>query len=177
MAAANIKAAVERVESVLTRRPDLGMHADTSAVARWQQDLRVIAHHPDGTQLATDMPPELGGSGAALTPGWLMRAGLATCTATSIALAAAAQGLELEMLEVTASSRSDARGILGMNDGEHGRVAAGPHDVELSVRLSARGARPERLRQLVEETRRRTPVWCALEDSVPVVLRVEVPQP
>ena len=33
---------------------------------------------PGGATLLTDMPPELGGSGDQVTPGWLMRAGLAS---------------------------------------------------------------------------------------------------
>jgi uncharacterized OsmC-like protein len=60
------------------------------------------------------MPSEVGGSGDQVTPGWLFRAGLASCAATRIAMAAAAEGIELATLEVRASSRSDTRGLLGM---------------------------------------------------------------
>jgi hypothetical protein len=53
-------------------------------------------------------------------------------------------------------------------------VASAPREIELSVRLSARGVPAEQLRQLVEDTRRCSVVLCALEDRVPVLLRVEV---
>lgn len=174
MATADIRAALERVESVLQRRPSLGLHADTAATARWNQGVSVISRHPNGTEIATDMPPELGGRGEAVTPGWLMRAGLASCTVTCIALAAAAQGIELEAIEVTAESQSDARGLFGMKEPDATRVPAAPRAVQLQVRIGARGVPAERLRRLVEDTRRCIPVLCALEDAVPVVLQVEV---
>ena len=101
----NIAAAMQRVESVLHRRPQAALHDDAPATARWQSGTRVVASHADGTQLVTDMPSELGGSGNQVTPGWLFRAGLASCAATRIAMGAAAAGIELTMLEVRASSR------------------------------------------------------------------------
>ena len=174
MATADIRAAVARVETVLARRPDLGLHADTTAVARWDNDVSVITRHPNGIEVRTDMPPELGGKGEAVTPGWLMRAGLAACTVTCVALAAAARGIELETLEARAASHSDARGILGMKDADAVPVASAPREIELSVRLSAPGVPAEQLRQLVQDSRRCSAVLCALEDSVPLVLCVEV---
>jgi len=173
MATADIRAAVQRVEAVLARRPQMGLHADTAARARWDGDVGVIVEHPNGVRIRTDMPAELGGRGADVTPGWLMRAGLAACTLTCIALAAAAQGIELQTLELTACSESDARGILGMHDARARPVQAGPRRVVLSVRIAARGVGAERLQRLIEDTRRRSPVLCALEDSVPVALQIE----
>jgi hypothetical protein len=116
MATKDIAAAVQRVESVLKRRPAAGIHDDAPATARWQTGMRVVASHANGTQMLTDMPTELGGSGDQVTPGWLFRAGLASCCATRIAMGAAAAGIELAMLEVLASSRSDTRGLFGMAD-------------------------------------------------------------
>src|ERR1700722_2373805 len=107
MAAKDIAAAVQRVESVLKRRPSAGLHDDAPATARWQSGTRVAASHANGTQMLTDMPTELGGGGAHVTPGWLHRAGLASCCATSIAIGAAALEIELTLLEVCAASRSD----------------------------------------------------------------------
>jgi hypothetical protein len=62
MTKANIAAAVQRVESVLRRRPTSGLHDDAPATARWQSNLRVVSHHANGTQVLTDMPTELGGA-------------------------------------------------------------------------------------------------------------------
>lgn len=114
MASPEIAAAMRRFESVLKRRPEVGLHDDALATARWESGTRVVSSHANGIHLSTDMPTELGGSGDQVTPGWLFRAGLASCLATRIAMGAAAAGFELAMLEVLASSRSDARGMLGM---------------------------------------------------------------
>jgi uncharacterized OsmC-like protein len=174
MASQEIAAAMQRVASVLTRRPEAGLHDDAPATARWESGTRVVSSHANGTQLSTDMPTELGGSGDRVTPGWLLRAGLASCLTTRIAMGAAAAGIELAMLEVLASSRSDARGVLGMREPSGEPVCAGPCEVQLLVRIAALGVSSERLRVLIDECNRCSPVSAALRDAVPVTLRVEV---
>jgi organic hydroperoxide reductase OsmC/OhrA len=170
----DIAAAVRRVESVLQRRPASAIHDDAPATAKWQTGLRVMACHADGTQIVTDMPSELGGSGAEVTPGWLFRAGLASCLATRIAIGAATDGIELTLLEVSACSRSDARGLFGMPDISGAPVGAGPRDVQLFIRIAAPGVSAEKLQALVEDSNRCSPVSAAARDVVPVALRIEV---
>src|SRR5580700_10014385 len=174
MAIDDIARAVQRVETVLKRRPASGIHDDAPATARWQTGLRVTACHADGTQISTDMPAELGGSGDQVTPGWLFRAGLASCLATRIALGAATAGIELTLLEVLASSRSDARGLFGMADVAGEPVGAGPCDVQLLVRIAAAGVPAEQLQTLVEDSNRCSPISAAARNAVPVALRIEV---
>jgi len=174
MAAQEIAAAMLRVETVLRRRPEAGVHEDAPAVASWQGGTRVLSRHANGAALPTDMPGELGGSGDQVTPGWLFRAGLASCLATCIAMRAAASGIELESLVVIAASRSDTRGLLGMADASGDPVCAAPIEVELSARISAPGTSPDRLRELVEESHRCSPVPTALRNAVPVTLRIEL---
>ncbi len=169
-----IAAAVRRVESALKRRPAAGIHDDAPATARWQNGVRVVACHADGKQVLTDLPTELGGTGDQVTPGWLFRAGLASCLATRIAMDAATEGIELASLEVLATSRSDLRGLLGMADGIGAPVSAGPSEVQLRVRICAAGVSAERLRRLVEASNRCSPVSAAVRDVVPVALRIEV---
>jgi uncharacterized OsmC-like protein len=170
----DIAAAVQRVESVLRRRPTIGIHDDAPATARWQTGLRVVACHANGTQMSTDMPTDLGGSGEKVTPGWLFRAGLASCLATCIALDAAAEGIELRALEVLATSRSDLRGLFGMTDGTGVTVPAGPSAIELRVRISAVGVSAERLRLLVKDSNRCSPVSAGVRDSAPITLQIDV---
>jgi len=174
MTTKDIAAAVQRVESVLQRRPATGIHDDAPATARWQTDLRVVARHANGTQILTDMPTELGGSGDKVTPGWLFRAGLASCLATRIAMDAASEGIELTALEVLATSRSDLRGLFGMADSTGAPVGAGPSEIQIRVQISAAGVSAERLRLLVEDSNRCSPVSAAAREAVPVVLRIEV---
>lgn len=174
MATRDIATAMQRVTKVLQRRPETGMHDDAPAIARWQSGTRIVASHVNGTQMLTDMPDELGGSGDQVTPGWLFRAGLASCLAIRIAMGAAAEGIELATLEVLASSRSDLRGLLGIADASGEPVSAGPSDVQLHVHISAHGIPSQRLRSLVEDSHRCSPMPTALEHAVPVGLRIDV---
>lgn len=174
MAEQVIAAAVRRARSVLQRRPATGLHDDAPATARWKDGLRVVASHANGAQVLTDMPSELGGSGDQVTPGWLFRAGLASCAATSIAMTAAANGIALAALEVRVSSRSDARGLLGMADPAGVPVYAGPGDMQLHVKIAARDVTSLRLRALVEDSLRHSPIPNAVTHATPLALHVAV---
>jgi uncharacterized OsmC-like protein len=174
MAAQEIAEAMQRVEMVLRRRPDAGRHADAPATAQWQGGTRIVSSHANGSQLLTDMPSELGGSGDQVTPGWLFRAALASCLATCIAMRAAAAGIDLESLVVTAGSHSDSRGVLGIPDAAGDPVCAGPMDVELNAHVRAPGTPPDRLRELVEEGHHCSPVPSVLGYVVPVTLNIDV---
>lgn len=173
MAAQDIARALQRAESVLQRKPSLGLHEDAPATARWDGDLRVVASHANGDAVITDMPPELGGAGQRVTPGWLFRAGIASCVTTRIAMAAAAAGIELRALEVVASSQSDARGIFAMTATDGTPVPAGPREVHLTVRISAPGVSAERLRAMVQTSNHCSPMSHAVQAAVPIVLHVE----
>ena len=174
MAAQAIAVALQRVKSVLRRRPATGLHDDAPATARWEGGTHVTTSHDSGKQILTDMPRELGGGGDQVTPGWLMRAGFASCTATCIGLAAAEEGIELHTLEVQVRSRSDTRGMLGLADAGGQPVYSGPHDMQMLVRISAHGVSAKALRALVDESYRCSPMACTMRDAVPVDLRIEV---
>lgn len=174
MSAQEIAAAMERVQAVFRRRPEAGLHDDSAATVRWMGGLRTVASHAEGHQVATEMPAELGGVGDQVTPGWLVRAGLASCAATRIAMEAAARGIELKELEVQASSRSDARGLLGMAEANGAAIDPGPRDLQLKIRISAPGVAPEVLRALVDESQRCSPVGAAIESAVPIAVQVDI---
>jgi uncharacterized OsmC-like protein len=174
MSAQYVADAMQRVEVVLGRRPDMGMHEDSPAIARWRGSTRIVTSNANGIEVQTDMPGELGGTGDQVTPGWLMRAGLAACTATRIAMGAAAAGIELTTLELRATSRSDTRGLLGMSESDGTPVGAGPHDMQLHVTIAANGVPAATLRALVEEGHRCSPVPCAIQEETPVGLHIEV---
>jgi organic hydroperoxide reductase OsmC/OhrA len=89
-------------------------------------------------------------------------------------MGAATAGIELTLLEVLASSRSDARGLFGMADISGEPVGAGPRDVQLLVRIAAPGVSAEKLQTLVENSNRCSPISAATRDVVPVALRIEV---
>lgn len=174
MGTREIAAALQRAEAIFQRRPQAALHEDSTATARWQGGTRVVSSHASGAQVETDMPAELGGTGDRVAPGWLFRAAIASCATTSIALAAAVRGVELEALEVKASSRSDARGLLGMAESSGERVYAGPRDMQLEVRIRARGAASQELRALVEAALRCSPMPSAVQNANRLDLRIEV---
>lgn len=165
---------MQRIERVLQRRPEAGLEHDSPASARWGGGTRIACSDPSGVRVETDMPLAIGGTGDQVSPGWLVRAGLASCAATRIVMACAEEGVRLESLEVHAQSRSDARGLLGMTDEQGQAVDPGPVDVELSVTISTRGAGHEQVRMLVDRAVRCSPVTSALQGSVPVNVRIAV---
>ena len=112
---------------------------------RWRAGTTTCASSratPTARSSRTDMPPELGGSGEALTPGWLMRAGLAVLHRDLHRAGRGGAGIELETLEVRAASHSDTRGILGMKDGDAVPRGRRPRARSSSACASARAACP-----------------------------------
>jgi hypothetical protein len=61
-----------------------------------------------------------------------------------------------------------------MADAEGRPVYAGPHDIALFVRISASGVAPERLRTLVQDGIRRSPIPNAVQAATALPLHVEV---
>jgi uncharacterized OsmC-like protein len=173
MSTADVAVALARVKNVLQRSPGVGVHEDAPATAVWQSGTRVLTKHAIGTEISSDMPSELGGSGDRVTPGWLFRAGLAACAATSIALRAAQEGVELTALEVRATSQSDTRGLLGMYDADGTPVYAGPEHIQLHVNIAARGVPAQRLRDLVQEGCRCSPIPNAVRHAAELDLQIE----
>jgi uncharacterized OsmC-like protein len=174
MGSREVAMAMERVGQALRRKPALGLHDDAPATVRWERGTRMVASHANGTRMQTDMPTELGGTGDQVSPGWLFRAGMASCAATTIAMHAAASGIELTELQVRITSRTDTRGLLGMEDEEGRAVYAGPSDFRMQVKIAARGVEPARLRELVERSRACAPIGNAVENAVPVAVDIEV---
>jgi uncharacterized OsmC-like protein len=165
-----IGAAIIGVRSALASNPDAGPAPDRPAVAVMEDGLRCRAEGADGWAVVTDMPAAIGGGAAAPTPGWLIRAALASCAATAIAMRAAELDIELTRLEVTAESETDMRGLLAAGDG----VAAGPVSGRLHVRLAADGVDEQRLEELVRWADAHSPVCDAVRRPVPVELEIGV---
>jgi uncharacterized OsmC-like protein len=177
MATNDIATALRRVEAVLERRPETGIHDDAPASARWSGGLQVTTRHANGTEVQTDMPGEFGGSGGGVPPGWLFRAGVAACATTSIAMLAALRGMQLASLEVDVCSQSDARGMFGMKDANGKALGSGPNGLQLHVRVEAPGADPLALRALIDEACARSPIPSTVRGGAPIALRVDVVDP
>lgn len=169
MSSSQIREALAGVAQHFAQHPESGHSTDSSAVATWQGGLRCETRGPNGATLVSEMPKAVGGGGGAPTPGWLMRAALANCDASMIALRAAQVGIELTKLEVTVDSDSDDRGMLGLAD-----VPAGPLRTRVKVALAAEGVSPERLQALVKWAEDHSPVADALRRAVPLSMAVEI---
>lgn len=163
-----IRESILNVRTALASKGDAGPAPDRPAVALMEDGLRCRAEGGDGWAIVTDMPAPVGGGGSAPTPGWLIRAALASCAATTIAMRAAELEIELSRLEVTAESETDMRGLLAVGDG----AQPGPASVRLRVELAAEGADPQRLEELVEWADSHSPVGDCVRRAVPFELEI-----
>lgn len=166
----SIARALQRVEEAFTRKPALARHEDTPARAVWVGGLQSRLDLPGGGTLQADLPPVMGGDGAGVLPGWLMRAGLASCLVSAVTLRAACQGITLRRLEVQVQRVSDARGLLGCEP----EVSAGPLSLRLAVAIDADGVDEATLRGLVAWADAHSPVSDALRQAMDLQLQVEI---
>ena len=123
-----------------------------------------------GEAIESDMPKGVGGGGGVPSPGWLMRAALASCTGTVIAMRAAQLGIALDQLDVTVESESDNRGMLGLDE----RVSAGLSGLCAKVRIRAATATPAELDAIVRWGDAHSPVACTLRDALAAEIEMVV---
>ncbi len=168
--AEDIRSSLEQVVGYFAAHPGECRSTDKAATAAIERGLRCRTHGPDGAVLLSDMPRALGGDASAPTPGWFLRAALASCDATVIAMRAAQLGVSLTELEVTVDSESDARGLLGVDDS----ICPGALSVRTRVRIGADGAAPERLREIVRWAEAHSPVGDAVRRAVPAATEIEI---
>lgn len=169
MTGEQIRHSIENAVGYLSEHPGKARYTDSPATAVIE-GLKSRVEGPNGATLVSDMPPAVGGGDSAPTPGWLLRAAIASCDATVIAMRAAQEGIELSKLEVTVDSESDDRGLLGIDDA----VPAGPLSTRIRVKIAAEGVPEEKLREIVEWADRHSPVSDALQRAVPTTLDLDV---
>jgi uncharacterized OsmC-like protein len=164
-----IREAIETASGYLKEHPEAATGTDAPATAIREEGLRFRVEGPQGA-VNTDMSESVGGGASAPTPAWLMRAGLASCDATLIAMEAARDGIELTDLTVTVESESDFRGVLGVDD----CVNPGPLAVRVRIEVAAADATEDQLRAVVERAEARSPVHDALEREVSTTTEIVV---
>ena len=161
--------ALQRARELFLEKPGAAKKANTAATAVWRGGLRCDVSGSAGEKASTDMPRSLGGEGSAANPGWLLRASMASCTTTVIAMRAAMLGIELKLLEVSVHSESDARGLVGI-DG----VSTALGGMRMSIRIAADGVSEMRLRELAETSESISPVSCTLRERAPMTVEISV---
>jgi uncharacterized OsmC-like protein len=123
--------------------------------------------HAREMQFDADHPKVLVGQDEGPTPVEFLLLGLAACLTAGIGNIAAARGITLASVQSTVEGDIDLRGILGIsNDVRNGYQ-------EIRVHFEIEGdASPEKLREIVEQSRARSAVFDVLTNGVPVTLTV-----
>jgi len=168
MSSASIRETLDSLSAKLAGDPAKARVKNAAATARLAAGLRCEVSGPKDERAATDMPPAMGGQGTAPNPGWYLRAGMAACTATTIAMRAAKLGIALDTLEVSVESESDSRGLLGIDAG----VSAALGNVRTRVKIGGK-AEPQALRELVEWGDAHSPVGCTVSKAIACSLEIE----
>ena len=107
------------------------------------------------------------GSDNGPTPVEYLLHALAACLTAGIANVAAARGVTLTDVSSTVEGDIDLLGILGLSD----QVRNGYQQIKVS--FVVRGDDPEKLRRVVEQSRRRSAVFDVLTNGVPVSIDVD----
>jgi uncharacterized OsmC-like protein len=165
----SIADAIHNATEYLTANPDEARYTDSAAIATLESGLKVRVVAPDGREIESDMPTSVGGEDSAASPGWLFRAALAACDTTLIAMRAAMLGVELTKVEVTIDSESNDYGILGIDES----VPAGPLSVRTRVKVGAKGADAQELRELVEWAVAHCPVCDDIKRAGPMTIEID----
>lgn len=166
---AEIRESIENAVRYLSEHPDEARYTDSYARATIGEALRVQVEGPNRERIVTDMSGGVGGRGEEPSPGWLFRAAIASCVASTIGMEAAREDVTLSSLEVDVDSESDDRGILGMDTS----VPAGPLSTRIGIRARADGVEEERLRELLARGAGRCPVCDATKRAINVSLEIE----
>jgi uncharacterized OsmC-like protein len=91
---------LERAKRLFLEKPAAARKPNAAATAVWRDGLSCEVSGPGSERAITDMPEPLGGNAAGSNPGWLLRAGMASCAATAIAMRAAMQGIAITQQSV-----------------------------------------------------------------------------
>ena len=169
MDAPDIATAIREARAHLTRHPEEARYRDSEAVAV-VEDALTVRVDGDGWTLRTDMSRGIGGGASAASPGWMMRAALASCVATLITMRAAERGIALRGLRVAVDSESDDRGILGIAK----NAPVGPLSVRVRVTADPGDHDESLVREVIEWGFDHCPVCDAIQRSVPVEHVIEL---
>jgi uncharacterized OsmC-like protein len=114
-----------------------------------------------------DHPAVLVGQDSGPTPVEFLLHALAACLASGLANIAAVRGVELSEVTAEVQGDIDLLGILGLSD----EVRNGFKQIK--VHFTLRGDDADKLRDVVEQSRRRSAVYDVLTNGVPVSIEVD----
>jgi uncharacterized OsmC-like protein len=115
-----------------------------------------------------DHPAVLVGADNGPTPVEFLLQALAACITAGVGNIAAARGVKLSEVEALVEGDINLLGIFGLSD----EVRNGFYGIRASFRIRG-DASPEKLREIVEQSRARSAVFDVLTNGVPVALTVD----
>jgi uncharacterized OsmC-like protein len=124
--------------------------------------------HRQETVVESDHPEVLVGRDQAPTPVEYLLHAIAACLTAGVVNVAAARGVELTKVTSTVEGDINLLGVLGLSDGT---VRNGYRQINVAFEIEG-DADDERLRGIVEQSRRRSAVYDALTNPTPVVIDV-----
>jgi uncharacterized OsmC-like protein len=124
-------------------------------------------NHQIEFRYGADHPAVLVGGDRGPTPIEFLLHGLAACITAGVGNIAAARGVTLTSVESHVEGDIDLQGILGLSD----RVRNGYERIRIGVTIAG-DAPPDKLRQIVEQSRARSAVFDVLTNGVPVDVSV-----
>jgi len=124
--------------------------------------------HASAFEYDADHPAVLVGTDQGPTPVEFVLHALGACLMAGIANVAAARGVTLTEVESRIEGDVDLRGILGITDA----VRNGYEKIRVHFRIKGDGP-PEKLREVVEQSRSRSAVFDVLTNRVPVEVTVD----
>jgi uncharacterized OsmC-like protein len=163
----SIKAGVERAREYLRNLPALARYHDTPARATIERNLLVRVSGPDG--MPEEMLAGIGDHASVPSPGWYLRAALASSVAMFVAMRAAEKEVGIEGLEVVVEAESDDRGALGMSP----EIPAGPLEMTIIVRYATCDRDEATAREIIDWAVMHSTVRDAIAREVPLSVAVE----
>jgi uncharacterized OsmC-like protein len=148
-----------------TNRWISGTH-NQSTIHGFYGAMQEMTHHQAHVYDA-DHPAVLVGADNGPTPVEFVLHALAACLTAGLANIAAARGVNLESVESTVEGDIDLLGILGLSDD----VRNGYQGIKVSFKV--RGDDPEKLRRVIEQSRKRSAVYDVVTNGVPVSIEVD----
>ena len=123
--------------------------------------------HKGNYEYDADHPEALVGTGEGPTPVEFVLHALAACLTAGIGNIAAARGVTLTEVESTLEGDINLQGVLGLSD----EVRHGYQGIRVSFKIKG-DAPPEKLREIVEQSRARSAVFDIITNKVPVEIDV-----
>jgi uncharacterized OsmC-like protein len=156
---------IARFQFRATNRWVSGTH-NRSTIHGFYGAMQEMTHQQPWT-FDADHPPVLVGTDNGPTPVEYVLHALAACLTAGLANVAAARGVSLTEVSSTVEGDINLLGILGLSDD----VRNGYEGIKISFTL--RGDDPEKLRKVVEQSRRRSAVFDIITNPVPVTIEVD----